>query len=123
MSYKQAIETLGHIYMHLDKSPRNVLAFSELAETLHRSARRIDRDNLIMCNGIPRYCPNTRQIINTWTEEDDARRDKYREKARRLITGAMYEAGLDPKEITVSLQGDPRGAAIILAHNGREWRF
>ena len=67
-----------------------------------------------MCNGIPRYDSKARQVLNTWTEEDDLRRKRADGRAK-----AKAETILSRYGATVKLGGDPRGY-VMRVHFGSD---
>ena len=79
------------------------------AVRLHRIAGRILRWRLAACNGIERYDPQIGRRCASWTEADEAAKD-------RAIAKAMAEAGEIAARYgaTVTTQGDPRGTVLFL---------
>lgn len=131
-TYKRKLETIETLAAMADIEGLSVghAGLLELAESLHKWARKVDAGNLAACNGIPRYDDKARQVLASWTAEDDAKRDATRDKARAAITRALSDAfgTLPAGRVTVSLQGDPRGAPVIITVESsfgqpREWRF
>lgn len=131
-TYKRKLETIETLATMADIESLTVShgGLLELAESLHKWARKVDAGNLAACNGIPRYDDKARQVLASWTAEDDAKRDATRDKARAAITRALSDAfgTLPAGRVNVSLQGDPRGAPVILTVESsfgqpREWRF
>lgn len=134
MTYRETEKTLARMLDALDVKV-SASDFIRAADTLTRQARATDRMNLAACNGIMRWNDSRRVSEPTWTDDDESRREAQRSKARAKIREVLESLGLKtpkpdatespltPDEVHAELQGDPRGAAIILHAAGREWRF
>lgn len=128
---QQTLETLAAMSDWHNIKPVSQRDFVSLATIISRHARRVDRDNLAACNGINRYDEKARMVLPSWTDSDEEKRQRARDKARLAIAAAFADTFKDMPYVDVfkvELQGDPRGAAIILAirEEGqplREWRF
>ena len=77
------------------------------ALALIRLGKGVARRAVQVCNGILRYDANTRAVLNTWTEADEASRERADERAK-----AKAEAILARYGATVKLGGDPRGCVM-----------
>lgn len=78
------------------------------AEKLVRLGKRAARIAEQRCNGIPRYDAAARQMLASWTEDDEARADKATAKIE-----ADAKAILDPYGATsIKASGDPRGLVL-----------
>lgn len=133
MTYRETESTLARMLDAAQVRPE-LIAFLDAAKSLHRQSGIIDRGNLVACNGIPRWNESRRCVEQTWTNDDEARRENRREAAFQRIRKALQSLGLHVADergsqwdgqrlVGVSLQGDPRGAAIVITAAGREWRF
>lgn len=82
------------------------------AESLTRLGKRAARIAVQRCNGIPRYDPKARQMLATWTEDDDARADKACDKIAKEAANILGPYGATD----IQVGGDPRGFTL-------KWRF
>lgn len=78
------------------------------AETLVRLGKRAARIAVQRCNGIERYDAKARQVLASWTEEDEARADKSSERIVKEAAEILAPYGA----ADVSAHGDPRGFVL-----------
>lgn len=74
------------------------------ALALIRIGKGVARRAVQLCNGIPRYDVKSRSMLNTWTEADDARRERLDGAAKQKAENILLRYGA-----SVKLGGDPRG--------------
>jgi hypothetical protein len=101
LSYEAATHAAqGMVPPHV--AARDALAMIRIGQGAARRA-------VQLCNGFPRYDAKARQMLNTWTEADDARREKADAKALERASTIAERYGA-----TVKLGGDPRGYVMRL---------
>lgn len=85
-------------------------AVHELARDLAKAARVIDRENLKQCNGIERFDEKAGQVLASWTDQDQERSDKARDRALAKARDAL--AAVFGDQLKIKAQGDPRGLPL-----------
>lgn len=78
------------------------------AESLVRLGKRAALIAVKRCNGIKRWSPAFRQMINDWTEDDEARADKACDKIAKDAAKILEPYGATDIEAS----GDPRGFCL-----------
>lgn len=78
------------------------------AESLVRLGKRAAKIALDRCNGIQRYDTKARQMLATWTEDDEARADKACERIAKEAAKILESYGATD----VRVGGDPRGFTL-----------
>jgi len=81
-----------------------------------RASKTRERWAVKACNGIARYDVGARRQLATWTDADEAAKDRSDEKTEASIKAALSQLyGADWSDhIVLELQGDPRGAMVQL---------
>lgn len=75
------------------------------AESLVRLGKRAARIAVQRCNGIPRYDAKAGRVLETWTEDDEARADKACDKIAKEAAKILESYGATD----IQVGGDPRG--------------
>lgn len=121
MTYKQhdVMKTLYKIADRFDLMT-DWDSMAAIAREIRLSHRILDRNAINRCNGIERRDSKAQMRLASWTDEDEAKADKSDAKAEARVRAAIFAlfAGKDHL-VTVSFQGDPRGALIVLEQNGQ----
>lgn len=78
------------------------------AESLIRLGKRAAKIAVDRCNGIQRYDATVRQMLATWTDDDDARADKAAAKIEAEAIAILSDYGAT----AISAHGDPRGFCL-----------
>lgn len=106
--HHENLKELYALFERIGAAPARFSAMSEAAR-LHRIAER-------RCNGIPRWDAQARQMLGSWTDEDEAKaeREDNRAERRAIEAFASVLAPDDRARIRVAFQGDPRGAMICI---------
>jgi hypothetical protein len=121
MTYKQhdVMKTLYKIADRFDLMT-DWDSMAAIAREIRLSHRILDRNAINRCNGIERWDSKAQMRLASWTDEDEAKADKSDAKAEARVRAAIFAlfAGKDHL-VTVSFQGDPRGALIVLEQNGQ----
>ena len=81
-------------------------------ESLVRMGKRAARIAVQRCNGIPRYDAKAGRVLETWTEDDEARADKACDKIAKEAANILESYGATD----IQVGGDPRGFNL-------KWRF
>ncbi len=72
------------------------------------------------CNGIPRYDAKAGRVLASWTDDDEAAKDKAQERAEAKALAALRVIfGPDLAGVEVEFQRDPRGAMVKVHDAGR----
>ncbi|MFN8993392.1 MAG: hypothetical protein ACK5X3_07005, partial [Pseudomonadota bacterium] len=128
MTYKQhdVMKTLYQIAERFDL-PTGWDSMAAIAREIRLSHRILDRNAINRCNGIERWDSKAQMRLASWTDEDEAKADKSDAKAEARVRAAIFAlfAGKDHL-VSVSFQGDPRGALIVLealGYNGYSERI
>lgn len=75
------------------------------AESLVRPGKRAARIAVQRCNGISRYDAKAGRVLETWTEDDEARADKACDKIAKEAAKILESYGAT----NIQVGGDPRG--------------
>lgn len=78
------------------------------AESLVRLGKRAARIAINRCNGIERYDAKARQMLATWTEDDESRADKACDKIAKEAAKILESYGATD----IRVGGDPRGFTL-----------
>lgn len=99
-------------------SPAHLIARD--AETIVRLGKRAARIAEQRCNGIPRYDSAARQMLATWTEQDEDRADKAVASIAKQATAILNPYGATG----IKTSGDPRGFCLTFRlRSGRSNSF
>lgn len=126
MSATETLSVLSSVAQLMDRSPRglfNSLQFRPDLITACRdlcsAARTLERWAVLQCNGINRYQGNGIYCA-TWTEADEAAKDKAQAKAEAkamIALGLIF--GHDLQGVEIEFQRDPRGHMVKVWPKGK----
>lgn len=85
--------------------------FSKACRFVAKQAARIARHQLNACNGIERYDVKARQMLASWTEDDQAKADRETEESRKAIVDAL--SSFMTRGLKWDWKTDPRAGCVL----------
>lgn len=127
MSAKATLDLVKQVYRLIDKEPATFCptdgsTYAEKVqgcENLLRAAGTLQRWAEKACNGIERYDAKARMRLASWTDADEAAKDKAQARADAKALAALRMIFADKLDgLTVEFQRDPRGAMVKVYRKG-----
>lgn len=127
MTAKATLDLAKQVYRLIDKEPATFCpnagsTYSEKLEgcdKLRRAAASLQRWAEKACNGIERWDAKAKMRLATWTDADEAAKEKAQDRAEKLALTALHLIFAEKLNgLNVEFQRDPRGAMIKLYRKG-----
>lgn len=127
MTAKATLDLLKQVYRLIDKEPATFCPEAgstysdklEGCEKLRRASGTLLRWAEKACNGIERWDAKAKMRLASWTEADEAAKDKAQDRAEKMALTALHLIFAEKLNgLTVEFQRDPRGAMIKLYRKG-----
>lgn len=121
MTAKATLDLIKQVYRLIDRDPATFCPETGSTYTdkllgcegLLRAAGTLQRWAEKACNGIERYDAKAKMRLASWTEADEAAKDKAQERAEKKALAALALIfGEKLAGLHIEFQRDPRGAMI-----------